>query len=109
LIAVDCFIKWPEAYAIPNQEALTVADGQITNFFCCFRVPQELHSEHSEVRVLNSGDPSAHAYIVAGLLSSHSFSWPQLTLDSISVCFTTQGNWKSWLTCSCSTSLAQSA
>jgi transposase InsO family protein len=31
LIAVDYFTKWPEAL--------------VTSFFCCFRVPQELHSD----------------------------------------------------------------
>jgi transposase InsO family protein len=45
LIAMDYVTKWPEAYAIPNQEAATVAEALVTNFFCCFRVPRELHSD----------------------------------------------------------------
>jgi hypothetical protein len=45
LIAMDYFTKWPEAYAIPNQEAATVAEALVTNFFCRFGVPRELHSD----------------------------------------------------------------
>jgi hypothetical protein len=35
---MDYFTKWPEAYATPNQEASTVAELLVTNFFCRFRV-----------------------------------------------------------------------
>jgi transposase InsO family protein len=42
---MDYFTKWPAAYAIPNQEAATVADAMVTNFFCCFGVPRELQSD----------------------------------------------------------------
>jgi transposase InsO family protein len=45
LIAMDYFTKWPEAYAIPGQEASTVADVLVTNFFCRFGIPRELHSD----------------------------------------------------------------
>jgi hypothetical protein len=38
LIAMDYFTKWPEAYAIPNQGALTVAEV-LVNFFCRFGIP----------------------------------------------------------------------
>jgi hypothetical protein len=38
------FTKWLEAYAIPSQEALSVAEVLLTNF-CCFGIPQELHSD----------------------------------------------------------------
>jgi len=44
LIAMDYFTKWPEVYAIPNQEASTVADALVTNFLCRFGDPMELHS-----------------------------------------------------------------
>jgi hypothetical protein len=44
LIAMDYFTKWPEAYAILNQEASTVAEALVTNFFCHFGEPWELHS-----------------------------------------------------------------
>jgi transposase InsO family protein len=42
---MDYFTKWPEAYAIPDQEASTVADVLVTNFFCRFGIPRELHSD----------------------------------------------------------------
>jgi hypothetical protein len=45
LIAMDYFTKWPEAYTIPNQEASTVAEALVTNSFCRFGIPQELHSD----------------------------------------------------------------
>jgi len=45
LIAMDYFTKWPEVYAIPNQEASTVANALVTNFFCRFGVPMKLHSD----------------------------------------------------------------
>jgi hypothetical protein len=45
LVAMDYFTKWPEVNAIPNQEATTVADVLVTNFFCRFEVPREMHSD----------------------------------------------------------------
>jgi hypothetical protein len=45
VIAVDCFTKWPEAYAISNQEASTMTEGLVTNFFRRFGVPRELHGD----------------------------------------------------------------
>jgi hypothetical protein len=42
------FTKWPEVYTIPNQEALTVADALVNNFFCCFGVLMELHSKEGQ-------------------------------------------------------------
>jgi hypothetical protein len=45
VVAMDCFTKWPEAYAIPDQEASTVADVLVTNFFCSFGIPRELQSD----------------------------------------------------------------
>jgi hypothetical protein len=41
LITMDYFTKWPEAYAIPNQEALRVVEVLVTNFFRHFGVPWE--------------------------------------------------------------------
>jgi hypothetical protein len=38
LIAMDCLTKWPKVHAIPNQEALKVADVLVTNFFCHSRL-----------------------------------------------------------------------
>jgi hypothetical protein len=45
LIAMDYFMKWPETYTIPNQEASRVAEALVTNFFCHFVVPRELYSD----------------------------------------------------------------
>ena len=45
LIATDYFTKWPEAYPIPNQEAVTVARCLVNQFFSRFGVPLELHSD----------------------------------------------------------------
>jgi hypothetical protein len=45
LIAMDYFTKWLEAYAIPNQEAATVAEALVTQFVCRFRVCRELLSD----------------------------------------------------------------
>jgi transposase InsO family protein len=45
LVAMDYFTKWLEVYAIPNQEASTVADALVSNFYCRFGVPRELHSD----------------------------------------------------------------
>jgi hypothetical protein len=45
LIAMDYFTKWSEAYCVPDQEALTVADVLVSNFFCRFGIPRELHSD----------------------------------------------------------------
>jgi hypothetical protein len=42
---MDYFTKWPEVYAIPNQEAATVAETLVANFFCRFGIPRELHSD----------------------------------------------------------------
>jgi hypothetical protein len=39
------FTKWPEVYVIPNQEASTVAEALVTNFFCRFGIPPELQSD----------------------------------------------------------------
>ncbi|UYV67829.1 K02A2.6-like [Cordylochernes scorpioides] len=44
-VAMDYFTKWPEAYAIPNQEATTVAKVLMDNLICRFGVPLELHSD----------------------------------------------------------------
>ncbi|XP_045122665.1 uncharacterized protein LOC123511108 [Portunus trituberculatus] len=42
---MDYFTKWPEAYALPNHEAETVAEVLVSEFFACFDVPAELHSD----------------------------------------------------------------
>ena len=45
LVAADYFTKWIEAYAIPNQEATTVAHKLLDEMFCRFALPEKLHSE----------------------------------------------------------------
>ena len=45
LIASDYFTKWVEAYAMPNQEAVTVADVLVKEFVCRFGVPLFIHSD----------------------------------------------------------------
>jgi transposase InsO family protein len=42
---MDYFTKWPEVYAIPNQEPSTIGEVLVTNFFCRFGIPRELHSD----------------------------------------------------------------
>ncbi|XP_072042736.1 uncharacterized protein [Amphiura filiformis] len=45
LVIGDYFTKWTEAYAIPNQEAITVARVVVEEFVCRFGVPRQLHSD----------------------------------------------------------------
>ncbi|XP_041929087.1 uncharacterized protein LOC121693610 [Alosa sapidissima] len=45
LVAMDYFTKWPEAYAVPDQSAHTTADRLVTEMFCRFGAPEELHSD----------------------------------------------------------------
>ena len=45
LVVTDYFTKWTESYAIPNQEAETVAEKLVSEFVCRFGVPRELHSD----------------------------------------------------------------
>ena len=45
LVAADYFTRWAEAYAIPNQEAVTMATKLVDEMFCCFSVSEQLHSD----------------------------------------------------------------
>ena len=45
LVATDYFTRWVEAYAIPNQEAKTVASKLVGDFFFRFSIPERLHSD----------------------------------------------------------------
>lgn len=45
MVAIDYFSKWVEAYALPNQEAVTVAETLVKELFSRFGVPLELHSD----------------------------------------------------------------
>ncbi|KAK9874212.1 hypothetical protein WA026_002568 [Henosepilachna vigintioctopunctata] len=45
LVAMDYFSKWPEAYALPNQETQTIARTLVDQFISRYGVPLELHSD----------------------------------------------------------------
>ena len=45
LVVSDYFTRYTEAYAIPNQEAVTVARKLVDNFFLQFSPPERLHSD----------------------------------------------------------------
>ena len=45
LVVGDYFSKWMEAYHIPNQTAVTVAEKLVNEFVCRFGVPSLLHSD----------------------------------------------------------------
>ena len=45
LVVADYFTRYTEAYAIPNQEATTVANKLVDEFFFRFSPPEQLHSD----------------------------------------------------------------
>lgn len=45
LVAMDYFTKWPEASAIPAQEAETVADMLVQGMFARFGAAETIHSD----------------------------------------------------------------
>ena len=45
LIAQDYFTKWIEAYPLPNQEAITIAEVLVRELIARFGVPMSLHSD----------------------------------------------------------------
>ena len=45
MVVCDYFTKWVECYALPDQQAYTVADALVTNFFSRFGVPYVLHTD----------------------------------------------------------------
>ena len=48
LVVSDYFTKWMEAYTLPDQEATTVAQKLVDEFFCRFSVPEQLHSDQGK-------------------------------------------------------------
>ena len=44
-VVTDYFTRWVEAYPVPNQEASTVAQKLVDEFFCRFSSPTQLHSD----------------------------------------------------------------
>ena len=45
LVVADYFSKWTEAFALPDHQALTVADVLVTEMFMRFGVPRVIHSD----------------------------------------------------------------
>jgi hypothetical protein len=45
LVISDYFTKWTEAFALPNHQAMTVADVLVTEIFLRFGVPMVLHTD----------------------------------------------------------------
>ncbi|KRY06283.1 Retrovirus-related Pol polyprotein from transposon, partial [Trichinella patagoniensis] len=45
LVVCDYFSKWPEAFALPNAEARTVAAALVNGLFCRYGAPETLHSD----------------------------------------------------------------
>ena len=45
LLVGNYFTKWPEAYSLPNQEAITIAEVLVKEYICHFGVPLEIHSD----------------------------------------------------------------
>lgn len=45
LVIQKYFMKWTEAFPIPDEKAVTVAHVVATEWVCCFRMPYSLHSD----------------------------------------------------------------
>ena len=45
LVLVDCFSKWTEAYALPNQEASSITNVIVNEFICRFGTPLQILSD----------------------------------------------------------------
>lgn len=45
MVIMDYFTKWVESYALPNQEARTVARALVDNFITRFGVPKSIHTD----------------------------------------------------------------
>ena len=48
LVVGDYFTRWMEAFAIPNQEATTIAHVITQEVFCRFSPPEQLHSDQGK-------------------------------------------------------------
>ena len=46
LILIDYFLKWPEAIALPNKEAVTVANALHKNVSCRHRAPVQIFNDN---------------------------------------------------------------
>ncbi|KRX69607.1 Retrovirus-related Pol polyprotein from transposon gypsy, partial [Trichinella sp. T6] len=47
LVLCDYFSNWPEAFALPNAEARTVAGALVNGLFCRYGSPETLHSDQA--------------------------------------------------------------
>ena len=45
LVLCDCFTKWTEAFAIPDQESSTITKTIVNEFICRFGTPLQIHSD----------------------------------------------------------------
>ena len=45
LVVCDCFTKWTEAYALPNQESETITKTFVDEFVCRYGAPLQIHSD----------------------------------------------------------------
>ncbi|VDI48927.1 Hypothetical predicted protein [Mytilus galloprovincialis] len=45
IVVQDYFTKWTEAFAVKNHNALTVADKLVSEIFCRFGMPLQIHSD----------------------------------------------------------------
>lgn len=45
LVAIDYLTKWPEAYPLPDREAITMAEALVQGMFSRFGTPSEFHSD----------------------------------------------------------------
>ncbi|GFS51453.1 retrovirus-related Pol polyprotein from transposon 412 [Trichonephila clavipes] len=52
LVVMENFIKWPEAYPIPDQKAPTVAEVLVQYWISSYGVPLQLHSDKGETLIL---------------------------------------------------------
>ena len=48
LVVSDYFTRYTEAYALPNQEAKTVAHKLVNEFFLRFSLPEQLYSDQGQ-------------------------------------------------------------
>ena len=48
LVVGDYYTRLMEASPIPNQESTTVATKLVDEFFCCFSIPEQIHSDQGK-------------------------------------------------------------
>ena len=78
LSAIDYFTKWPEAYALPDQEAETVVDALVEGMFSRFGVPETIHSDQGrnfESRVFTTMCERLGARLVQLLCGPRVMGW----------------------------------